>query len=287
MLNPKELSTLLSIIAEDEKSLENVSIQFHKTFQKQVMYLTPSTPFTFHSSFIIWTISHSIQDVFKVECCLCSLLSEGLIFEITHRMVAYYLLYDSYRTDTLHANPFLQVRSPSPSAQSIHIGSSSFKYWRNQMYHKRRSSSLGHWPMHHRKRWRWIHPSSYLWWWLITQQSKVTRYISSHVYHPRFSSQTRLISPINVNTTIRWLHYIHFYRRDSQEQFSKKSAKDLTKIVATTPIQTDTLSQSYHNHINIPPLSIQFRGISSILLPPDRSTKTKVLAWEEKTLIRF
>jgi len=89
MLSPKELAQLLSILGDEDKSLEAVSVHFHKTFPK--------------------------QDHFKVGCCIYFLLQENLlgggegVSSIAPRIAAYYLLYDLYRTEPLASNPFLPI----------------------------------------------------------------------------------------------------------------------------------------------------------------------------------
>jgi hypothetical protein len=81
MLNPKELASLLSVLGEEDKSLETLSTQFHKTFNK--------------------------LDQFKVGCSIYLLLQDGLVPKLSHRLAGYYLLFEMYRTEPLASNPFL------------------------------------------------------------------------------------------------------------------------------------------------------------------------------------
>jgi hypothetical protein len=83
MLSPKELTVLLSVLNEEEKSLEAVSTQFQRAFSK--------------------------QDHFKVGCCIYLLLKDNLLGKLTNRLAAYYTLFDLYRTEPLASNPFLPL----------------------------------------------------------------------------------------------------------------------------------------------------------------------------------
>jgi len=83
MLSPKELTVLLSVLNEEEKSLEAVSTQFQRAFSK--------------------------QDHFKVGCCIYLLLKDNLLGKLTNRLAAYYILFDLYRTEPLASNPFLPL----------------------------------------------------------------------------------------------------------------------------------------------------------------------------------
>ena len=83
MLSPKELTVLLSILNEEEKSMEAVSMQFQRAFSK--------------------------QDHFKVGCCIYLMLKDGLLGKVTNRLSAYYILFDLYKTEPLTSNPFLPI----------------------------------------------------------------------------------------------------------------------------------------------------------------------------------
>lgn len=82
VLNVRELASLLSLLDED-KWLEVISAQFQRTFVK--------------------------GDHFKICSGLSLLLNQKLITTTTNRLVAYYILYDLYRTEPLASNPFLLI----------------------------------------------------------------------------------------------------------------------------------------------------------------------------------
>jgi len=86
-LNPKELSTLLSIISEEcteIQTLENIIIQIHRYFNK--------------------------SDHFKISCALVMLLQQPDLLPLaTQRLTAVTLLYDMYRNENINTCPFLSV----------------------------------------------------------------------------------------------------------------------------------------------------------------------------------
>jgi len=83
MLASKDIGSLLNILGEEDKPLEQLSIQFHKYFNK--------------------------SDQFKVGCCLYLLLQDNLLSKQTHRIAGFWILYDLYRTEPLASNPFLPI----------------------------------------------------------------------------------------------------------------------------------------------------------------------------------
>src|SRR4051812_2680478 len=90
MLSPRELASLLSILSDEDKSLEAISLQFHKIFSK--------------------------ADQFKVGCCLYMMIqqqqqdsSASILPKLTHRLASFYILYELYRTEPFTANPFLPI----------------------------------------------------------------------------------------------------------------------------------------------------------------------------------
>eukprot|EP00128_Syssomonas_multiformis_P000020 Colp12_sorted_trinity150504_noHs@30149 len=81
-LSPKELTSLLSVLSDDNQTFEARGTSFQNTFSK--------------------------TDHYKIYCSLVILLEEkDLVSDIAQRLVAFYLLYDGYRVDTKR-NPFLQ-----------------------------------------------------------------------------------------------------------------------------------------------------------------------------------
>ena len=83
MLSVKEVSSVLSVLNEEDKPLEFACSQFQRNFGK--------------------------GEQFKVACCLYVLLEDTLLQKLTQRITAFYILYDLYRTEPLASNPFLPI----------------------------------------------------------------------------------------------------------------------------------------------------------------------------------
>jgi hypothetical protein len=83
MLSTKDLTTLLNLLGEDEKPFETLATTFHRTFNK--------------------------TDHFKVGCAINFLLEDSLLRQTSHRLVAFYILNDLYKTEPFSNNPFLLV----------------------------------------------------------------------------------------------------------------------------------------------------------------------------------
>lgn len=83
MLAPKDLGQLLSLLSEEEKSLESIATTFHKLFAK--------------------------TELFKVGCTLYLMLQDGLLPKTTQRLSAFFVLYELYRSEPLASNPFLPI----------------------------------------------------------------------------------------------------------------------------------------------------------------------------------
>eukprot|EP01112_Ceratiomyxa_fruticulosa_P004056 TRINITY_DN1439_c0_g4_i1.p1 TRINITY_DN1439_c0_g4~~TRINITY_DN1439_c0_g4_i1.p1 ORF type:complete len:460 (-),score=90.73 TRINITY_DN1439_c0_g4_i1:55-1434(-) len=83
MFHPKELSTLLNLLSEDDKPFETLSTTFHRTFNK--------------------------PDHFKFGCTLFYMLQDNLLRKPSHRLSAFYILYDLYKGEPLNVNPFLPI----------------------------------------------------------------------------------------------------------------------------------------------------------------------------------
>jgi hypothetical protein len=82
VLTVEELSSLLDLLNQEDKSLETISAKFQKTFHK--------------------------QDHFKVCCTLYVMLKDDLL-QLSSRLAAFYLLCDLYPSDPLSSNPFLPI----------------------------------------------------------------------------------------------------------------------------------------------------------------------------------
>eukprot|EP00013_Stygamoeba_regulata_P009197 CAMPEP_0177672720 /NCGR_PEP_ID=MMETSP0447-20121125/25507_1 /TAXON_ID=0 /ORGANISM="Stygamoeba regulata, Strain BSH-02190019" /LENGTH=400 /DNA_ID=CAMNT_0019180437 /DNA_START=527 /DNA_END=1727 /DNA_ORIENTATION=- len=87
MLSVKELHTLMGVLEDDSKTLESLSTNF------------PSTKF--HRTF-------ARSDSFRIAAGLYLLLLEDCI-PYPHRLAAFYILYDLYKTEPLASNPFLPI----------------------------------------------------------------------------------------------------------------------------------------------------------------------------------
>lgn len=83
MLSAKELGNLLNVLGEEDKPLEYISSQFHKTFAK--------------------------AEQFKVACCLYLLLQDNLLPKLANRIAAFWILFDSYKGEPIASNPFLPI----------------------------------------------------------------------------------------------------------------------------------------------------------------------------------
>jgi len=83
MLSTKDLTTLLNLLGEEEKPFETLATTFHRTFNK--------------------------TDHFKVGCAINFLLEDSLLKQISHRLAAFYILHDLYKTEPFSNNPFLLV----------------------------------------------------------------------------------------------------------------------------------------------------------------------------------
>lgn len=83
MLNPKELTTLLNLLSEEEKTFDSISQNFTKAFNK--------------------------SEQFKLGCTLHFVLEENLLRPTTHRLAAFYILYDLYKGEPISHNPFFLV----------------------------------------------------------------------------------------------------------------------------------------------------------------------------------
>lgn len=82
MLETRELRSLLGVLNEDEKPLEQVASAFLRTFTK--------------------------NDHFKVGCTICILLQDNLLTS-SQRIVGFSILCDLYRNESTGTNPFLPV----------------------------------------------------------------------------------------------------------------------------------------------------------------------------------
>lgn len=83
MLSAKDLATLLNLLSEEEKPFETLATTFHRTFNK--------------------------TDHFKVGCSLHFMLEDSLLRQTSHRLAAFYILHDLYKTEQITNNPFLLV----------------------------------------------------------------------------------------------------------------------------------------------------------------------------------
>ncbi len=93
MLSPKDLQTLLNLLSEESKPFETLATTFHRTFNK--------------------------TDHFKVGCALYFMLEDSLIRQTSHKLAAFYILHDLYKTDQITNNPFLLVFLDSLQKQTI------------------------------------------------------------------------------------------------------------------------------------------------------------------------
>ncbi|KYR01412.1 hypothetical protein DLAC_11507 [Tieghemostelium lacteum] len=84
MISSKDLVTLLSLLSEDDKSLEAVSTTFYRTFNK---------------------IDH-----FKIGCAIYTMMKDGFIRDPTHRLISFYILFSLYKPD---------IYSPISSSSSL------------------------------------------------------------------------------------------------------------------------------------------------------------------------
>jgi hypothetical protein len=97
MLNPKELSSLLSILDDQTKQFEAQMNQFVRTYAK--------------------------KDHFRIACSIYLLLQNGVL-SLGARLAAYFLLYDMYKSEPLQSNPFLPIfvapfRNPASSSALV------------------------------------------------------------------------------------------------------------------------------------------------------------------------
>lgn len=83
MLSTKDLTTLLNLLGEEEKSFETLATTFNRTFNK--------------------------TDHFKVGCAIYYMLEDNLLRQGSHRLAAFYILHDLYKTEPISNNPFLLV----------------------------------------------------------------------------------------------------------------------------------------------------------------------------------
>ncbi len=83
LLSSKEISSIISLLSEEDKSLEGTVASFQRTFNK--------------------------SEHFKVGCCLYILLEDNLLGKLSHRLAAFYILYELYKTEPLASNPFLPI----------------------------------------------------------------------------------------------------------------------------------------------------------------------------------
>lgn len=83
MLSTKDLTTLLNLLGEEEKSFETLATTFNRTFNK--------------------------TDLFKVGCAIYYMLEDNLLRQGSHRLAAFYILHDLYKTEPISNNPFLLV----------------------------------------------------------------------------------------------------------------------------------------------------------------------------------
>lgn len=83
MLSTKDLNTLLNLLGEEEKSFETLATTFNRTFNK--------------------------TDHFKVGCAIYYMLEDNLLQQSSHRLAAFYILHDLYKTEPISNNPFLLV----------------------------------------------------------------------------------------------------------------------------------------------------------------------------------
>jgi len=97
MLSAKELTALLNILGEEEKSFDAIIQLFIKAFNK---------------------IDH-----FKVGCVTYCMLEDNLIKQTTNRLIAFYILFDLYKNENVTNNPFFPVFADTLQKQSEQITS--------------------------------------------------------------------------------------------------------------------------------------------------------------------
>ena len=82
MLSPNDLSNLYSLISDETKTFESISLNFQKTYSK--------------------------SDQFKVCITLWYLIKENLL-NLTQRICSFYLFYDIYRQESSPTTPFIPI----------------------------------------------------------------------------------------------------------------------------------------------------------------------------------
>jgi len=87
MLQPKEISSLLSVLSEDDKNFDVCVKNFHNFFAR--------------------------TELFRVCSTLCILLRDGML-EPAQRLVAFYVLYDVYKSETVPVNPKSETAPSNP-----------------------------------------------------------------------------------------------------------------------------------------------------------------------------
>ena len=82
MLSPSELTSLYNIISEENKTFENISTSFYKTYSK--------------------------SDYFKVSVTLWFLIKDNLL-NLAQKISSFFILYDIYRNEKVNSIPFYPI----------------------------------------------------------------------------------------------------------------------------------------------------------------------------------
>eukprot|EP00898_Chlorokybus_atmophyticus_P007990 jgi/Chlat1/8192/Chrsp76S07630 len=96
MLGSQEAAALLAALVGDDKPLEASAAAFNRSF--------PNKP-----------------EQFKACCAAVLLLQDKVLLKQTQRLVSYYLLFESYRTEPLASNPFLTLFIEAATDESVDI----------------------------------------------------------------------------------------------------------------------------------------------------------------------